>query len=1162
MRIDALHLKAVGPFTDRRLDFSAGEEGLHVVLGANEAGKSSMLRALRALLFGFHPQTADNFLHSYAELRVGATLRAACGESFTCYRRKGLKNTLLDEAGAPMDEQRLLRLMQGVDERRFDVQFGIDHAQLVAGGQALVEEHGREAEVLLGTGLGSAAVHQVRKALEDEAASLFLRGGSKPEMNRLLLELAEARSAQREASLAVSRFDELRREAARARKALEALEADLGVARVRRTELERLRRTLPGLARRAELYGGLAAQGESPALAEDFARRRAEAVERRRAAGESISHATRHLDALEAQIAAATPDERLLDERDAVDALVRELSEQRRAARERPALAARREHIAADLAAMGAVPGVAGADAAALSSRAARQRRAEELASQKAALEGALQEAERQLAERRAALQVCEDHRADLAESPDTTTLAEAVRRARDAGDLDAAIARQRAVLAQRERAAAEDLAALGRFTGDAAALLALPLPDEVAVAGFTLRFDAIAEEERRGREAVAQAAQRDAAAAERLRALAEGGEVPSADAVAEARCRRDVGWALLRARWVDGRDDGEAAAWSGEASLPDAYEAAVTLADSLVDALVRDAERVHARDALLAERESAAESRRRGEAAARRVAEERAAVEGRWCALWQSVGLAPGSAREMEAWLRRARALRERLREVDVLRADHDADVAARRGLAAALARALPGESVGADGELATLRARAEQHLESCRELARRRAAMDAERESLGESVRALGRRRDEARAALDAWREAWSVLTSELELAPGASPGELRDHLASLQRAAELRREHAELGERLGAMDEAQRRFEAERAALCARVAPELAAEDGARAVDELHARLRRQLELATRLATLREQADGHLRARESALAEQTHAEALLEELCGEAGGVPVEALEAVEQRASKLRSLRRELEDIERRLTAEGDGATPQELARAAEGVNADAVRAELESLVQREAEELEPRRRVLLEAAVHAERAFDELTGGEAAAGHAERVEQLLAGIRSRAERYLRVRLAAKVLGEQMARVRAEHRDPVLAAASVHLATLTAGEHVAVDTVIDEADEAVLCAVAGDGERRRVEALSTGTRDQLYLALRLAWLERWLANAEPLPLVVDDVLVHFDDARARATLAALADFARRTQVLLFTHHERIARDAEAMAPCGAGVFVHRL
>jgi uncharacterized protein YhaN len=89
---------------------------------------------------------------------------------------------------------------------------------------------------------------------------------------------------------------------------------------------------------------------------------------------------------------------------------------------------------------------------------------------------------------------------------------------------------------------------------------------------------------------------------------------------------------------------------------------------------------------------------------------------------------------------------------------------------------------------------------------------------------------------------------------------------------------------------------------------------------------------------------------------------------------------------------------------------------------------------------------------------------------------------------------------------------------------------------------------------------VEGLSDGTRDQLYLALRLATIERFAVHAEPLPLVLDDAFVHFDDARARAALTALADLAPRAQVLFFTHHERLVAIAEDAL--GARCTVHRL
>ena len=78
------------------------------------------------------------------------------------------------------------------------------------------------------------------------------------------------------------------------------------------------------------------------------------------------------------------------------------------------------------------------------------------------------------------------------------------------------------------------------------------------------------------------------------------------------------------------------------------------------------------------------------------------------------------------------------------------------------------------------------------------------------------------------------------------------------------------------------------------------------------------------------------------------------------------------------------------------------------------------------------------------------------------------------------------------------------------------------------------------------------MSDGTRDQLYLALRLASVERYLDANEPVPFVLDDILINFDDERAEAALGALAELAQRTQVLLFTHHSRLRNLARQAVP----------
>src|SRR5208282_4286172 len=81
-------------FEEQPLDLS-GPCGFHVVYGPNEAGKSSALRGLHALLFGFPVQSGDDFRFRYTQFRIHASLVDSAGTTLECIRRKGKKATLL-----------------------------------------------------------------------------------------------------------------------------------------------------------------------------------------------------------------------------------------------------------------------------------------------------------------------------------------------------------------------------------------------------------------------------------------------------------------------------------------------------------------------------------------------------------------------------------------------------------------------------------------------------------------------------------------------------------------------------------------------------------------------------------------------------------------------------------------------------------------------------------------------------------------------------------------------------------------------------------------------------------------------------------------------------------------------------------------------------------
>jgi uncharacterized protein YhaN len=149
------------------------------------------------------------------------------------------------------------------------------------------------------------------------------------------------------------------------------------------------------------------------------------------------------------------------------------------------------------------------------------------------------------------------------------------------------------------------------------------------------------------------------------------------------------------------------------------------------------------------------------------------------------------------------------------------------------------------------------------------------------------------------------------------------------------------------------------------------------------------------------------------------------------------------------------------------------------------------------------------------------------------------------------RYLKVRLAKTILEQEIARYRERHQGPVLARASELFRRLTLERYRGLRVGIEERTLAMLRA---DGDEVSVAQLSEGTQYQLYLALRLATLEHYIETNEPVPLVFDDLLIHFDDERAAAAFGVLGELAERVQVLYFTHLSRDLSLCERTVPAG--------
>lgn len=140
------------------------------------------------------------------------------------------------------------------------------------------------------------------------------------------------------------------------------------------------------------------------------------------------------------------------------------------------------------------------------------------------------------------------------------------------------------------------------------------------------------------------------------------------------------------------------------------------------------------------------------------------------------------------------------------------------------------------------------------------------------------------------------------------------------------------------------------------------------------------------------------------------------------------------------------------------------------------------------------------------------------------------------------------LALRLLEETRSRYERERQPDVVRAAEQHLERITGGRYSRI--VALPGDASVRVETEG-GESRITDELSRGTAEQLYLALRFGLIEEFARHAEPLPVVMDDILVNFDSDRAARAAAAIRDLAARHQVLYFTCHPWTA---ELLDPAG--------
>ena len=139
----------------------------------------------------------------------------------------------------------------------------------------------------------------------------------------------------------------------------------------------------------------------------------------------------------------------------------------------------------------------------------------------------------------------------------------------------------------------------------------------------------------------------------------------------------------------------------------------------------------------------------------------------------------------------------------------------------------------------------------------------------------------------------------------------------------------------------------------------------------------------------------------------------------------------------------------------------------------------------------------------------------------------------------AEEWSRMVMASALLERTRHLYEQENQPAMLEHASGYFNNLTNQRY---DRVINRIDGKGFRTVesGNPNSQKQPEQLSRGTKEQLYLSLRFASVEDFGNRREPLPVIVDEVLVKFDPERAAAAVESFLNVAEQNQVIVFTCH----------------------
>ena len=1134
MRFDNFNLKAYGPYTERTLELPAQDGGdLHVIYGPNEAGKSSLLRAIRDMLFGIPAKTTDNFIHEYRKLRVGGQVSTP-EKTLAFLRKKGNVNTLLATDESALSESEMSAFLGAIDVTYFTQMFGLDTEKLRSGAQALLSGEGSTGEILFSASNGGVSVKETIASLQAESDQFFRpRKAKGVKVYETLDQIKALKKELKDSKLKPAAYAKATRIAQKLQESVSEMRARTGTLEQSLRTLEAQKQAIPIYLRYEESISKLQ-QYDLPTLAPDFAQNLRQQQLDMVQAEASLSSAQASLASIKSRID-SLPDVLFVDsDISKVEALVQQedvyryhMTEHLKFTTDLERVQSELQQILEDLnlSSITDIPPVPSQ---------------QEFQKLRATLRGLYELQAKDMASSQE-IEMLERNIQGVKQDLQTVGEPQEVARLTDL------FSRIESHYLQLSSNQTQEQVREGLQRGCDALFEVLGMKHDCVVEEWSLPAEELAtrysqelQEEARQKEFLNSQLQElemtliDKQA--KLDDLNLQGTIPTQRDLEEIRNKRTR---LMEGVLSEERD---------VKSLVE-LQSAINLADHIVDQLRAHSDRTLEVARLQNELRTLTQKKALLQERLHQTVTRLKSLRQEWADLLSSLPIRTVEIEELSEVRLQWRALLEKrkaLRDLEITRSHLQETT--HKLLKECEKEELPCD-IG-DFERTYRWMKADQAMKSerqgrreelLRQLYEKEEVLKREVENASSLTIQQQKLEQEWQVVAEAYALPHAMTDSESVQAIFDQRNEaMRVHKASLETLKKIEALRAETQAHEWSREKVLKSYHGvlEDAGLSTQ-----AVEIQWQYLIKLKGEA---LERQQKLSDLQERYSEQKQACEELLHIYDSKQQLLHESLKLAHVERIEDIEAFLSQLSEQMTLLQDTHNLEETLLslfpAQGD---IESVSRVIRGVEY----AEVEREIWGVSEDLERVRRDYdtardqMNVALEEQRVFE--AESQKAADTEQTLASLMADLKVFGSRYLSLQSAIQFLQQQVEEYRQENQGPMIRYTSEYFRELTCQQYKGVVNQLDEQNTPRLYAVDGvTGDLVEVSHLSEGTGDQLYLALRLAALKLHFQSRSPMPLILDDILMTFDEKRTVAVLKVLQEFSQKTQVFIFTHHQHIS------------------